>query len=147
MITCNKLDVNTITKERCVSIGKIPAEIIDFLKEKMPTLVLSSNEDVLFWSDRIEHTLRHKDDFASDILYETCFEDIPSFISSPDYISVKNNSISFIKTYSQNVSVVIRITLDKNPAYRTMFPLMSAQLDKYIKDGKAWPYKNVDKDG
>ena len=48
MITCNKLDVNTITKERCVSIGKIPAEIIDFLKEKMPTLVLSNNEDVLF---------------------------------------------------------------------------------------------------
>lgn len=59
---------------------------------------------------------------------------------------MQNNSISFIKRLSQDISVVVRITNKGAYSYRTMYPLMSAQLDKYLKDGTAWEYpKNGDK--
>ena len=66
----------------------------------------------------------------------------PDFIRNPDVISVKkdNSSISFIKRLSQDISVVVRITNKGTYSYRTMYPLMSAQLDKYLQDGTAWEY-------
>ena len=76
-------------------------------------------------------------------MYEDCFKSIPEFIRNPDVISVKkdNSSISFIKRLSQDISVVVRINNRGAYSYRTMYPLMSAQLDKYLKDGTAWEYK------
>lgn len=143
--------VTTLSREllsdetKCVSVGRLPQHMIDFIESKKPDLhgVLSPNQDILFWSDRIKHTEQHKDDFISDIEFETCFSEIPSIISHPDYISVhpKDNSISFIKNYSGHVSVAVRISPNGNMAYRTMYPLMDAQLTNYISKNRAWKYE------
>ena len=78
----------------------------------------------------------------SDGLYEECFKTIPDFVKNPDIICVKkdNSSISFIKKLSQDINVVVRINNKGNYSFRTMYPLMSAQLEKYLEDGTAWEY-------
>ncbi len=128
-----------------VSLGKLSADMINFLETKIPTMkgVLSPESDILFWKDRISHTERHRDDFLSNIEYEQCFEDIPSIIQEPDYISFnkKDNSLSFIRKYSANVSVAIRVSSDGRMAYRTMYPLMTASLDNFLRKGTAWKFK------
>lgn len=45
----------------------------------------------------------------SDTEYKNCFENIPNIIKNPDYISYnkKDNSLSFIKSYSSNTSVAM----------------------------------------
>ena len=143
-----KIDLNQLQNQKCVSLGTLSPEIIDFLKTKRPDVgnLLSDKEEIVFWNDRISHTEDHKDDFVSDALFYKCFENIPAIIRRPDYISVHKTgkSISFIRTVSQNVAVVIRVTTAGKMAYRTMYPLMSAQLDNYINSGNAWEYaKNI----
>ena len=148
MNSYTQLSVEKILKEKCVSIGTIPKEIADFIESKKPELHIDTTLQIAFWDNRIAHTEDHKDDFMSDIMYEECFKTIPDFIRKPDVISIKkdNSSISFIKRMSQDISVVVRITNKGTYSYRTMYPLMSAQLDKYLKDGTAWEYpKNGDK--
>ncbi len=129
---------------KCVSIGRLSPEMVDFIVSRKPEYEnrLSSNKDILFWADRISHTELHKNDFMSDIEFETCFADIPDIVSDPDYISVhpKDNSISFIKDYSGHVSVAIRVSITGNMAYRTMYPITDAQLTHYIDSGFAWKY-------
>ncbi len=146
MNSYEELSVEQILKEKCVSIGNIPKEIADFIQSQKPELTINTTSQIVFWDNRIAHTEDHKDDFLSDKMYEECFRKIPSFIREPDFISVKkdNSSISFIKRLSQDISVVVRITNRGTYSYRTMYPLMSAQLDKYLMDGTAWEYK---KDG
>jgi hypothetical protein len=136
------LSVEKILKEKCVSIGRIPQEIADFIESKRPGLHIDTTVQIKFWDNRIAHTEDHKDDFNSDIMYEECFKTIPDFIRNPDIISIKkdNTSISFIKRLSQNVCVVVRITNTGAYSYRTMYPLMTAQLDRYFEDGTAWEY-------
>ena len=72
------------------------------------------------------------------------FEDIPDIIHAPDYISIhpKKNSISFIKDYSQHVSVAVRISLDGKLSYRTMYPITDAQLQNYLNIGRAKRYND-----
>ncbi|MBO6242222.1 MAG: hypothetical protein J6O61_15565 [Butyrivibrio sp.] len=138
----NEISVDRIIEEKCVSIGTIPEEIAVFIESKKPNLHINRDSNIVFWDNRIAHTEAHKDDFISDIMYEDCFKAIPDFIKNPDVISVKkdNSSISFIKRLSQDISVVVRINNKGRYSYRTMYPLMSAQLDKYLKDGTAWEY-------
>ena len=142
MNTYNELSVEKILEEKCVSIGTIPDDVAAFIESKKPELHINRSSDIIFWNNRIAHTEDHKEDFMSDIIYADCFKTIPDFIKSPDVISVKkdNSSISFIKRLSQDVSVVVRINNKGNYSYRTMYPLMSAQLDKYLEDGTAWEY-------
>lgn len=145
-----KLNANIFDDDtQFVSLGRLDQHMIDFICEKNCKIgsLLSANKDILFWKDRIQHTVNHKSDFASDILFEKCFEDIPSIVSCPDYISIskKDTSISFIKDYSQHVSVAIRVSLKGGLAYRTMYPLLDAQLDNYLEKGTAWKYPNQDK--
>lgn len=132
------------TETPFVSIGKLPVNMIDFITQHRPQLkgILSPEKDILFWKDRIAHTERHRKDFFTDYEYEQCFESIPDIIQSPDYISVhpKDNSISFIKDFSAHVSVAVRISADGKMSYRTMYPLMDAQLTHYIDTGFAWKY-------
>ena len=120
-----------------VSIGTLNEDKIAFISDIDSDIAkkLRPSSDILFWENRIKHTERHKDDFLSDTLFDTCFEDIPSIIESPDYIGVhpKDNSLLFIKDYSQHISVAVRVATDGKMGYRTMFPLMEAQLDNYIK--------------
>ncbi len=101
----------------------------------------------MFWKDRIKHTELHKNDFISDIEYYNCFESIPEIIHNPDYLSVnpKDNSISFIKDFSAHVSVAVRVSLDGKLSYRTMYPIMDAQLDNYIRRNRAWKWEKGQK--
>lgn len=114
--------------------------------EKAPHLsgVLNADTDILFWKDRIKHTKLHKADFISDKEFYNCLEQIPSIIASPDYLSIhpKDNSISFIKDFSSHISVAIRISATGALSYRTMYPIMDAQLTNYIDKGRAWVWKN-----
>lgn len=145
MLTVSKLNKEIFTKDiKCVSLGRLNPEMIDFIKKRKPDLAesISSEQEILFWSNRIAHTERHKNDFISDTEYQECFEQIPQIIQKPDYISIhpKDNSISFIKEYSAHVSVAVRIAGDGRLSYRTMYPLMDAQLSHYIDKGRAWKY-------
>ena len=142
MNSYTELSVEKILTEKCVSIGTIPKEIADFIESKKPELHIDTTSQIAFWDNRIAHTEDYRNDFMSDIIYEDCFKTIPDFIRNPDVISVKkdNSSISFIKRLSQDISVVVRITNKGTYSYRTMYPLMSAQLDKYLQDGTAWEY-------
>lgn len=131
-----------------VSLGRLHQDIIDSIIQHKPELkpLLSPDKEVLFWKDRISHTERHKKDFFSPNEYELCFQQIPQILHDPDYISVhpKDSSISFIKDFSAHVSVAIRISTDGKLSYRTMYPLMDAQLTHYIDTGYAWKYnKNI----
>jgi hypothetical protein len=137
-----ELSVEKILKEKCVSVGKISKEVADFIEAKKPDLHIDTTVDIVFWDNRIAHTEDHKNDFMSDATYENCFKTIPDFIQNPDVISVKkdNSSISFIKRLSQDICVVVRINNRGVYSYRTMYPLMSAQLDKYLAEGTAWVY-------
>ena len=146
MNTYNELSVSTILEEKFVSIGTIPEEIAVFIETKRPNLHINRDSNIVFWDNRIAHTEAHKNDFMSDTMYEDCFKSIPDFIKNPDIISVKkdNSSISFIKRLSQNISVVVRINNKGYYSYRTMYPLMSAQLDKYLEEGTAWEYANTE---
>ena len=148
MKRCTELSVEQILKEKCISIGTIPKEIAEFITTKKPGLNIDTTSEISFWDNRITHTENHKDDFMSDIMYDDCFRSIPDFIKNPDVISIKkdNSSISFIKRLTQDISVVVRITNKGTYSYRTMYPLMSAQLDKYLADGTAWEYPKNDID-
>lgn len=68
--------------------------------------------------------------------------DIPKIIQNPDYISIHptDESVSFIKKYTKNISVAIKISTDGKMVYRTMYPLRDSQLNGYIKNNRAWKY-------
>ncbi|MCP1111606.1 hypothetical protein M2145_002858 [Lachnospiraceae bacterium PF1-21] len=129
---------------KCLSLGTLPDDLIAFVTDKDPQIgsLLAKKKDILFWKDRLQHIELHKDDFFSDALYLTCLEDIPDIICQPDYVSIhpKRNSISFIKTYTQNISVAVRITTDGRLAVRTMYPITDAQLSDYLIKKRAWEY-------
>lgn len=146
MKTVSILKLSDFDEEnKFVSLGKLSQDMIDFIVKKRPEYknILSCDKDILFWKDRIAHTELHRDDFLSDMEYEKCFSEIPSIISEPNYISIhpKNGSISFIKEYSGHISVAVRISPDGKMAYRTMYPVMDAQLTHYIDEGHAWKYE------
>lgn len=115
---------------------------MDSILERFPEFAdrLSSDADILFWRDRIRHTERHRKDFVSEEEYELCFSKIPSIIQDPDYVSIhpNKNSISFIRKFSDNVSVAVRLSMDGRLAYRTMYPLRESQLKNYISQRRAW---------
>ena len=132
-------------KIKYVSLGTLSKKIIDFIIEHKPELkkYLSTKNDILFWANRISHTEKHKNDFFYENEYETCFESIPDIIHNPDYISVhpQNNSLSFIKDFSEHILVAVRVSIDGKLSYRTMYPISDAQLSDYLKKNLAWEYK------
>lgn len=141
----DKLNIDTLNSVNTfVSLGCLSPEMVQFITDRVPALqgILSPSCDILFWKDRIPHTARHKNDFASDYEYDHCFENIPQIIHSPDYISYskKDNSLSFIRQFSDKTSVAIRISHDGKLSYRTMYPIMSATLSHYLERGTAWKY-------
>lgn len=146
MDAVEKLKISLFSEtQKFVSLGRLNQEMIDFIVAKKPDLknVLSSKTDIIFWEERIKHTERHRNDFMSDLEYERCFENIPNIIHQPDYISIhpKDNSISFIKDFSAHISVAVRISSNGKMSYRTMYPLMAAQLTNYMEKGLAWKYE------
>jgi hypothetical protein len=142
----DKFDLTVFKDIKYVSIGRLSPNMVSFLVEKCPSLsgVIDSDTDILFWKDRVKHTELHKKDFISDTAYLNCFESIPSIIESPDYLSIhpKDNSISFIKDFSEHVSVAVRFSATGGLSYRTMYPIMDAQLSDYINKGRAWKWSD-----
>lgn len=139
------LDISDLKGDKnYISLGKIKPEIITFLKEKVPNLIskIDSNTEIIFWKDRLKHTELHKKDFQSDNEFYNCLEKIPTIIQEPDYIGIhpKDNSISFIKDFSSHIIVAVRISSTGILSYRTMYPLMDAQLTHYIDKGYAWKW-------
>ena len=61
------------------------------------------------------------------------------------YISIHptDNSVSFIKQYTEKVSVAIKISTDGKLGYRTMYPLDEKQLIEYMENGRAWKFKEI----
>ncbi|MDR2277386.1 MAG: hypothetical protein LBE23_05965 [Vagococcus sp.] len=143
----NKLDIKTFENSETMntSLGQFSEDIVNFIIDKKPEFLgrLTPNKDVLFWKSRIKHTENHKKDFKSEEEFYKCFEDIPKILADPDYISIhpKDESVSFIKQYTEKVSVAIKISSDGKMVYRTMYPLDESQLETYIKNNRAWKYK------
>lgn len=130
---------------KSVSLGQFQQKMVDFILDKKPEFEgrISAQTDILFWKSRLKHTERHRRDFLSDEEFEQCMNDIPSIIQNPDYISIHptDESVCFIRKYSKNVSVAIKISTQGDQVYRTMYPLRDSQLQNYIKGGRAWPWK------
>lgn len=130
-----------------VSLGSFPEEIVNFVVEKKPEFKgrMSDEKEILFWRSRVKHTERHRKDFDSDEEFERCMIEIPKIIQNPDYISIHptDESVSFIRKYSKNVSVAVKISTDGRQVYRTMYPLRESQLQNYIASGRAWSWKNA----
>lgn len=130
-----------------VSIGIIDANLIDTIRTINPdianTMVVGTN--IIFWKNRIKHIQKHISDFNSFQEYKQCFYDIPKIIEHPDYISTnpKDNSISFIKKYTKNISVAVRISNDGKASFRTMYPLRDSQIQNYINNGRAKQINNI----
>lgn len=140
-----KLDITLFNDEvKFQSIGYFSQHMVDFILSKKPEFAgrISTDKNILFWAARVKHTERHRNDFDSDAEFEQCIEDIPEIIQNPDYISIHptDESVSFIKKYTKHVSVAIKISTDGKMVYRTMYPLRDAQLNEYIKNGRAWKY-------
>ena len=138
----NKLDDNTFKdNSKAVSIGVINSKLISIVSELNPDIAqhMIDGADIIFWKNRIKHIQKHILDFDSLEQFKQCFEDIPSIILKPDFISTnpKDNSISFIKKYTKNTSVAIRIENDGKASFRTMYPLRDSQLENYITNGRA----------
>ncbi len=137
----DKIDRTIFDTHNCISIGIIRSEFVDFFNTHGLNGILKHDTPITFWKDRVEHTDKHKDEFSSDIMYQICFEEIPQIIYHPDYIGIhqKEKSISFIRNYTSNhVNVAIRVTVNGNLAYRTMYPLIDATLTHYMDTFHAW---------
>lgn len=140
-----ELDISLFNEnQKFQSIGRFSQEMVNFILSKKPDFAgrISPDEDILFWAARVKHTERHRRDFQNDAEFEQCLRDIPQIIQCPDYISIHptDESVSFIKKYTKHVSVAIKISTDGKMVYRTMYPLREAQLNAYIKNGRAWKY-------
>ena len=138
----NKLDDNTFKdNSKAVSIGVINSKLITLVKDLNPNIAqnMIAGTDIIFWKNRIKHIQKHIPDFDSPEQFKQCFENIPSIISNPDFISTnpKDSSISFIKKHSKNTSIAVRISNDGKASFRTMYPLRDSQLNNYIENGRA----------
>jgi hypothetical protein len=146
----NKLDITIFNNEEVLyaSLGQFKKEMVDFIISKKPEFNgrLQPDKDILFWKARVKHTNNHKKDFVSEEEFNKCVEDIPYIIQNPDYISIHptDESVSFIKQYSEKVSVAIKISADGKLVYRTMYPLDEIQLKDYMDKGRAWKYHKND---
>lgn len=144
-----ELDISVFSDDiKFVSIGKLSEDMVEFILDKKPSFKgrISSDTDILFWSARVKHTFRHKNDFTNDNEFELCLREIPKIIQNPDYISIHptDESISFIKDYSKHASVAIKISTDGKMVYRTMYPLTEYQLQNYIENDRAWKIESKD---
>lgn len=140
-----ELDVSLFSKGmKSQSIGRFSPHMLKFILSKKPDFAgrITSDQDILFWAARVKHTERHRKDFTNDKEFEQCMRDIPKIIQNPDYISIHptDESVSFIKKYTKNISVAIKISTDGKMVYRTMYPLRDSQLNGYIKNNRAWKY-------
>lgn len=127
---------------RCISIGKIDNEKIAFLQKHCPDLFSKINSrTIIMWKDRIEHLKKHSYD-ASNMTVEELCSLIPEIIENPDYLGIrkKDLSIQFIKKYSNNILVAVRMDNKGKLLFRTMYTITESQLSDYIQKDSAWKF-------
>ncbi len=125
-------------------IAELSKEQIEFIKQKQPNIIdRIQNNSVIMWDDRLEHIQKHRLDFQDIYEFDDYVNQIPEIIKNPDYIGFKDkdNSLQFIKKFTDNILVAVRVTNNGELSFRTMFKITDSQLNNYIRKGTAWKYK------
>ena len=127
---------------KCTSVGEIDAEKIAFLQKHCPDLLGQiKGRTIIMWKDRIEHLKKHSYD-SSDMSAQEMCSLIPEIIDNPDYLGIrkKDMSIQFIKRYSNNMLVAVRMDNKGKLLFRTMYTITESQLSDYLRKGSAWQF-------
>lgn len=127
---------------KCTSVGKIDAEKVAFLQKHCPDLFKQiKGRTIIMWKDRIEHLKKHGYETENVSVEEMCSL-IPEIIEKPDYLGVrkKDLSIQFIKRYSDNMLVAVRMDNKGKLLFRTMYTITESQLSDYLRKGSAWEF-------
>lgn len=131
---------------KCVSVGTLSSEQIDFLKNKCPDVFNNvKTYTIVIWKDRLQHISKHSYD-ASNLSVDEMIDLLPQIIESPDYLGYrdKDSSIQFIKKIKNNILVAVRTDSKGRLTFRTMYTITEGQLSDYIKKNHAWEF-SVDK--
>ncbi|AKG37774.1 hypothetical protein VK70_14510 [Paenibacillus durus ATCC 35681] len=127
-----------MTSDRVI-IGRVTEEVLSMLS-------LSYGEkEIVLWKDRIKYLDKHRADFSSDEAFEKHIKLIPQIIEKPDYVGLhpKGDSIQYIKRIDELMLVAVRISNNKNWAFRSSYPISQETFDTYIASGSV---KRVDED-
>ena len=137
-VLANKLDINIFNNGiRCIEVGKLTNEIIQFLN------LQRSPGSIVLWDDRLEYIEKHKADFKTEEDYYRHILEIPNIIEKPDYLGLhpKDNSIQFIKRIDEIMLVGVRIKNIGSLSIRSSYPISQDQLNHYIASNTAWKFK------
>lgn len=144
----NKNTIYSFCGDRGTYMKKVIAELskeqVEFIKQKQPDIFdRIQNNSIIMWDDRLEHIQKHRLDFQDIYEFDDYISQIPEIIKNPDYIGFKdkNNSLQFIKAFTDNILVAVRVTNNGELSFRTMFKITDSQLNDYIRKGTAWKYK------
>lgn len=146
MLKINLMKVFENTNNNCISVGTLDNKKLASIYKNCPYLENKiKSRTIIFWKERIEHIKKHLYENSEFSLEKMC-ELIPEILESPDYLGAreKDSSIQFIKKYSDNILVAVRVDGRGKLSFRTLYTITESQLQDYIKKGKAWEF-GVDK--
>ena len=69
------------------------------------------------------------------------YDKLSEIISAPDYIGVsdEDDSLEYVKIYSDHVKLVVRIAGDEKLYVRTMYTVFKSRTDYFVKSGRLKP--------
>ncbi|HYF82483.1 MAG TPA: hypothetical protein VEB00_05590 [Clostridia bacterium] len=129
-------DIDNLNKG-AYCVGKVNQKVINLLN-------LDINEvDIIFSKDKIEYTVKHKDEYKTYDDYKRFTELTPNIISSPDYISMhpSGKSIEYIKIIDEIMIVAVRIKPHGVLWVKTVFPITIDKFKTYEKSGTLIKYE------
>lgn len=92
-------------------------------------------KSIVIYSDRYEHFKKHSLEFSSLEEYQNAVTNIQNIVCNPDFVSTdaKKNGMFFIKTFTDNAMVVVRISASKELKVRTLYPINNTKKDRLNK--------------
>lgn len=127
---------------KCTSVGELDSDKVAFLQKHCPDLFSQiKGRTIIMWKDRVEHLKKHGYETTNMSVEDMCSL-IPEIIEKPDYLGVrkKDLSIQFIKRYSDNMLVAVRMDSKGKLLFRTMYTITDSQLSDYLRKGSAWEF-------
>lgn len=127
---------------KCTSVGELDSDKVAFLQKHCPDLFSQiKGRTIIMWKDRVEHLKKHGYETTNMSVEDMCSL-IPEIIEKPDYLGVrkKDMSIQFIKRYSDNMLVAVRMDSKGKLLFRTMYTITDSQLSDYLRKGSAWEF-------
>ena len=127
---------------KCTSVGELDSDKVAFLQKHCPDLFSQiKGRTIIMWKDRVEHLKKHGYE-TTNMSVEDMYSLIPEIIEKPDYLGVrkKDLSIQFIKRYSDNMLVAVRMDSKGKLLFRTMYTITDSQLSDYLRKGSAWEF-------